>query len=288
VRIGNAPIKITLKFIFSQLPEPPVKSTLYTLGVLKICQRVKMKFTKNAAAALLLTGSMALAGGHGTHWGYTGHEGPANWGSLSEEYQMCGLGQNQSPIDITSSVDAKLPAIGFSYGTSPTEIVNNGHTVQVNVADGSRITVDGSRYTLKQYHFHTPSENHIDGKDFPLEAHFVHADEAGNLAVVAVMFVEGAENEELAQLWSKMPMKKGEHNALSGEAKDINDLLPTNRDYYRFNGSLTTPPCSEGVKWMVMKTPLSISRAQVEKFSHAVHGTNNRPVQPHNARLIIK
>jgi carbonic anhydrase len=201
---------------------------------------------------------------------------------------MCAIGMNQSPINITASVDADLPAIGFDYGTSPAEILNNGHTVQVNVENGSSITVDGHKYALKQYHFHTPSENHIAGKDFPLEAHFVHADDEGNLAVVGVMFEEGAENAELAQLWAKMPMKEGERNILDGEAKELTKLLPADHEYYRFNGSLTTPPCSEGVKWMVMKEPLSISKAQVEKFSHAVHGANNRPVQPLNARVIVE
>jgi carbonic anhydrase len=249
---------------------------------------MKRKATSALSAALLLAGSLALASDHGAHWGYTGHTGPEHWGDLNEKFQMCAIGMNQSPINIEASVDADLPAIGFNYGTSPKEILNNGHTVQVNVAEGSTITVDGHEYALKQYHFHTPSENHIGGKDFPLEAHFVHADAQGNLAVVGVMFVEGAENAELAQLWAKMPMKEGDHSALSGEAKTLTNLLPSNREYYRFNGSLTTPPCSEGVKWMVMKTPLTISKAQVEKFSHAVHGTNNRPVQPVNARVIAE
>ena len=249
---------------------------------------MRQKLKTTLSAALLLAGSLTLASDHGTHWGYTGHSGPEHWGDISEKFRMCAIGMNQSPINITASIDADLPAIGFAYTTSPAEIVNNGHTVQVNVTEGSSITIEGRSYALKQYHFHTPSENHIHGKEFPLEAHFVHADAQGNLAVVGVMFVEGEENAELAQLWAKMPMNAGEHNALSGEAKTLINLLPAEREYYRFNGSLTTPPCSEGVKWMVMKTPLSISKAQVEKFSHAVHGTNNRPVQPLNARVIAE
>ncbi len=247
-----------------------------------------MRMTATIATALLLTASAAFAGDHGTHWGYTGHTGPEHWGDISEKFHICSTGMNQSPINIIASVDADLQAIGFGYQSAPTEILNNGHTVQVNVAEGSTMTIDGHTYTLKQYHFHTPSENHIGGKEFPLEAHFVHADAEGNLAVVGVMFEEGAENSELAKLWAHMPMEAGEHHALTSTPEAVTGLLPANREYYRFNGSLTTPPCSEGVKWMVMKTPLSISKAQVEKFSHAVHGHNNRPVQPVNARVVAE
>ena len=241
-----------------------------------------------ALTSLLLAGGVAFAGGHGAHWGYTGHEGPEHWGELSEDYLMCGIGMNQSPINITASIDADLEPIAFDYKTKPSEILNNGHTVQVNVAPGSSITIDGTDYELKQYHFHTPSENHIHGKDYPLEVHFVHADAKGNLAVVGVMFEMGAENKELAQLWEHMPMHGGDRSALSGVAEELTALLPEARHYYRFDGSLTTPPCSEGVKWMVLETPLTISKAQVEKFAKAVHGTNNRPVQPINARVIVK
>lgn len=246
-----------------------------------------LKQRKVFSAALLLAGTMAFAGGHGAHWGYTGHEGPEHWGELDEKFQMCAIGLNQSPIDITSSVHANLPAIGFAYKTTPTEILNNGHTVQVNVKEGSSITIDGHRYELKQYHFHTPSENHIHGKEFPLEAHFVHADANGNLAVVGVMFEEGAANPELAKLWENMPMHAGDRHALHGNAADVSNLIPSDPAYYRFNGSLTTPPCSEGVKWMVMKKTLTISKEQVEKFAHAVHGHNNRPVQPLDARIVV-
>ena len=252
-----------------------------------------MGFTmKNTlCAALLLAGTLAAAGEHGehhAHWGYTGHEGPESWGTLSPDYHTCGVGMNQSPIDITSSVDANLPAIGFRYYSASSEILNNGHTVQVNVKEGSSIFIDGVSYELKQYHFHTPSENHIHGMEFPLEVHFVHADKDGNLAVVAVMFEEGAANPQLAQLWADMPMHAGDHHALNGEVKDLNALLPKEREYYRFNGSLTTPPCTEGVKWMVLKSPLTISKGQVETFAHAVHGHNNRPVQGLHARVIVR
>ncbi len=245
-----------------------------------------MRMTATIATALLLTASAAFAGDHGTHWGYTGHEGPEHWGELSEEYRMCAQGMNQSPIDIVASVHGDLAPIDFGYTAAPTEILNNGHTVQVNVAKGSTITLDGETYALLQFHFHTPSENHIAGKEFPLEAHFVHANAEGHLAVVGVMFEAGAENAELKKLWADMPMEADVHHTLHADAADVLALLPEKREYYRFNGSLTTPPCTEGVKWMVLKQPLTISKAQVEKFMHAVHGPDNRPVQPLNARVV--
>jgi len=248
-----------------------------------------MKKIVQSIATVLLTSSISLmASGHTAHWGYTGHNSPESWGNLSPKYTMCSAGKNQSPINITSSLDADLAPIDFHYATSPKSIVNNGHTVQVNVKDGSYMSIDGIDYKLLQFHFHTPSENNVDGKSFPLEAHFVHADKNNNLAVVAVMFELGEKNSQLAELWKKMPMHTDAKNNLTVEAKDINKLLPKAKDYYRFNGSLTTPPCSEGVKWLVLSTPVSISKAQVEKFSHAVHGTNNRPLQDINARVIVK
>ena len=248
-----------------------------------------MKKMFTSVITILMTSSIALsASSHQSHWGYTGHEGPDNWGTLSEKYTMCSKGKNQSPINITSSLDANLDAIDFNYKTSPVKILNNGHTVQVNIDKGSYIKLGESRYELIQYHFHTPSENNIEGESFPLEAHFVHADKDGNLAVVGVMFKEGKENKQLSELWGKMPMKAGKNHSLTTEAKDINKLLPNSKEYYRFNGSLTTPPCSEGVKWMVLAKPLTISKEQVKKFSHAVHGHNNRPIQDINARVILK
>jgi carbonic anhydrase len=245
---------------------------------------VKKKHT--LAIALSLCGSLAQASG-GTHWGYTGHEGPEHWGELDPAYALCATGKNQSPVDIVDSVEAELAPLEIAYSGKATEILNNGHTVQANFPAGSFLTVSGHRFELKQVHFHTPSENHIGGQAFPLEAHFVHADADGNLAVIGVMFKEGAENGALTKLWSEMPMHGGERHTLA-TSLEASELLPNDLDYYRFNGSLTTPPCSEGVWWQVMKNPLSISKAQVEKFSHAVHGHNNRQIQARNARPLLK
>ena len=157
----------------------------------------------------------------------------------------------------------------------------------MNYAPGSKISVDGHEFELKQYHFHAPSENHINGKSYPMEAHLVHADENGNLAVIAVMFVDGGANEVIAKAWSHMPSKAGATRSLSSDVS-AEGILPANRDYYRFNGSLTTPPCSEGVWWLVMKKPVAVSKAQIEKFSQVMGHPNNRPIQPLNARPVLK
>ncbi|MFD2273331.1 carbonic anhydrase [Undibacterium arcticum] len=159
--------------------------------------------------------------------------------------------------------------------------------MQINYAAGSSVTVDSIRFELKQFHFHAPSENLINGKSYPMEAHLVHADKDGNLAVIAVMFKEGAENKALSKIWPLMPKDAGETNALSSPVAAA-ALLPAKRDYYRFNGSLTTPPCSEGVRWLVMKQPITVSKAQVEAFSHVMHHPNNRPVQAVNSRTVLK
>ena len=223
---------------------------------------------------------------HATHWSYEGEGAPEHWAQIDKHFFMCKEGENQSPINLTHFIEATLPPIEFDYKLISTEILDNGHTEQVNVKEGSHIIVDGKEFDLKQFHFHTPSENNINGKSFPLEAHFVHASKAGELAVVAVMFEEGKENEALKELWAVMPTQVGKHHTI--DAKHLDALLPKNRDYYRFNGSLTTPPCTEGVRWLVMKNAVTLSKAQIETFKKVMHLHNNRPLQPTNARMILK
>lgn len=223
------------------------------------------------------------------HWGYKGVGGPENWGMLSPEFSTCSTGQNQSPIDIKGGVDADLKAIKFKYNMlTPSEIVNNGHTVQVNMWSGGQITLDGEVFKLKQFHFHTPSENTIDGKSFPLEVHFVHLNANGKLAVVAMMFEPGKDDELLTTLWKNMPLKAGESKKLGAKDLASMEFEGEVKNYYRFNGSLTTPPCSEGVRWIVMKAPRYVSQAQVMKFQETISHSNNRPVQPINARLVVE
>lgn len=247
---------------------------------------MKITFKQLSLSMALVASSLAWAG-ETPHWTYSGEEGPDSWGKLAPEYSLCGSGKNQSPIDLSGMIDAKLPAIKFAYTAAATEILNNGHTVQANFAPGNTLSVAGHEFQLKQVHFHSPSENLLSGKSFPMEAHLVHADKDGNLAVVAVMFKEGKDNPAIAKLWSQMPAKVGDKAALTAKLQAA-ELLPKNRDYFRFNGSLTTPPCSEGVMWLVMKAPVSIAEAQVEEFAHTMHHPNNRPVQPANARPVLK
>lgn len=234
---------------------------------------------------VLFTFGTAIGAGT-THWSYSGEEGPENWAKLTPEFGACD-GRNQTPINLTGFIEAALIPIKISYQPGGNEIVNNGHTVQVNYAAGSSITVDGIQFDLKQFHFHAPSENHINGKSYAMEAHLVHADREGNIAVIALMFEEGGENKALSKIWKSMPQNGGEKNALPAPF-DIAQLLPSNHDHYRFNGSLTTPPCTEGVRWLVIKKPLSVSKEQVAAFSHIMHHPNNRPLQPVGARLVLQ
>ena len=221
-----------------------------------------------------------------THWTYSGKNGPENWAKITPEFGACN-GKNQSPINLAGFIEADLKPIKFSYQAGGNEILNNGHTVQVNYSTGSSISVDGIQFDLKQFHFHAPSENHINGQSYPMEAHLVHADKNGNLAVVAIMFKEGAENNALASIWPLIPNNAAEQHALPSPF-DVAQLLPSKRDYYRFNGSLTTPPCTEGVRWLVMKMPVPVSKEQVKAFSKVMHHPNNRPIQPVNARPVLQ
>lgn len=243
-----------------------------------------MKKHITVAVASLFASSLAFAG----HWGYEGTEGPEHWGELAPEFATCSKGKAQTPIDIKNEVHATgLEAIKFNYATDASEILNNGHTVQANIAAGSSITIDGVEFQLKQFHFHTPSENNVHGKSYPMELHLVHADKDGNLAVVGVMIEEGKENEALAQLWKQMPQHADEKHALKAKVNPV-ALLPKDQHYYRFDGSLTTPPCSEGVRWLVLKGTLTASRAQIESFAKVVHEHHNaRPLQPVNARVVV-
>ena len=243
-----------------------------------------MKKTLFAASMLMLSGAAFSASS--VHWEYSGEVGAENWAKLSPDFSAC-AGKNQSPINLTGFIEAALKPIAFKYKAGSTDILNNGHTVQVNAAAGSSITLDGIQFELKQFHFHAPSENLIKGQSYPLEAHLVHADKDGNLAVVAVMFSEGKANKALEKAWAQMPMKEGDKVALSASLAP-QDILPKNRDYYRFNGSLTTPPCTEGVRWLVMKHAVTASAEQIEAFTHVMHHPNNRPTQSVNARPVLK
>jgi carbonic anhydrase len=220
------------------------------------------------------------------HWGYDGAAAPDKWGKLKPEYAACAEGKRQSPIDIRDGARLALEPIRFDYKPAPLRIVDNGHTVQVNYAEGSSITVAGERFELVQFHFHKPAEERIDGRAYDMAAHLVHRSLDGRLAVLAVLFEAGDRpNAFIDGLWPHLPLEAGREIMPADVAVDINAMLPEARSYYTYMGSLTTPPCSEGVLWLVLKTPVPVSREQVGVFGR-LYAMNARPVQPANGRLI--
>ncbi len=220
-----------------------------------------------------------------THWGYEGPQAPEHWGSLDPGFAVCSNGREQSPIDLTGAERKALSEIGFEYAPSPICIQNNGHSIQVDYQTGSGIVLDGTRYGLVQFHFHHRSEHTVDGADFPLELHLVHADADGALAVVGVFLEEGAANEAIAPVWRHLPAEAGPAALVAGTV-DANALLPERRTTWRYRGSLTTPPCSEGVSWLMMTEPVTASREQIGALS-TLFPVNNRPVQPLNGRRLV-
>jgi len=213
------------------------------------------------------------------HWAYTGEQGPKHWTGT------CSTGKEQSPIDIENAAPAELEPIAFDYHPAPLKIIDNGHSIQINYAPGSGITLGGQRYELAQFHFHKPSEEEIGGKHFAMVAHLVHKNAAGQLAVVAVLLQEGKSNPFIEALWQHLPSVKEKEEEAKGVTIDAGELLPGDRAYYTFAGSLTTPPCTEGVTWLVLKTPVEISAAQVARFGK-IYSANARPVQPLNGRIV--
>uniref|UniRef100_UPI00333F521A carbonic anhydrase n=1 Tax=Castellaniella defragrans TaxID=75697 RepID=UPI00333F521A len=253
-----------------------------------------MKLHRAFVASLFATALPLLACAHeaGTppHWGYAGEANPGHWGALSEDYKTCSLGASQSPIDIqdTAAIRASLPKLDVHYQPFPLEIVNNGHSVQVTASKGNGFTVDGHEFKLLQFHFHAPSEYTLNGKAYPMEMHLVHQREDGALAVIGVLFKSGAYNPALDRVFSHLPAAKGEPQTFANVAVNINDLLPKDRHYYRLMGSLTTPPCSEGVSWFVMQAPVTASEKQIQEFAQLFPEGNARPVQATNNRLVVK
>lgn len=218
-------------------------------------------------------------------WAYDGDGGPDHWGKLKPEYATCVSGKRQSPIDIRDGIGVDLEPIQFNYRPSPFRVVDNGHTIQVTVGGGSSITLLGKRYDLVQFHFHRPSEERINGKSFEMVAHLVHKAEDGRLAVVAVLLERGQEHPLIQTIWNNLPLERNEDVMPPGVAIDLAQLLPESRQYYTYMGSLTTPPCSEGVLWLVLKTPQQMSPEQMAIFAR-FYRNNARPVQPSFGRLI--
>jgi len=221
------------------------------------------------------------------HWTYEGKEGPEHWGELAASFAVCGTGKSQSPIDVSAVSAEDLANISFHYQPSEVNILNNGHTVQINYDAGSYMELDGMRYDVLQFHHHAPSEHAVDGKLYAAEFHIVHKNANGGLAVVGILVEEGAENQAFTPYINNLPSEKSDPKD-AGVTINAADFLPAIQTTYRYSGSLTTPPCSEGVKWNLMTTPVEMSAAQLAALEALFEHGNNRPVQPLNDRLLIE
>jgi len=221
---------------------------------------------------------------HGAHWGYEGKTGPEHWGAMSEKFKACSEGKTQSPVDIKGAKGTSQNKLVLHYGDTKINILNNGHSIQVNYDKGSYITVNGKRYDLAQFHFHGPSEHTVNGKHSPMEMHLVHTSKDGGFAVVGVLIEKGDKNKAFSGVWKDLPEEAGDKETLSATV-NVKDLLPADKAFYNYTGSFTTPPCTEGVAWFMMKDTVKLSGKQLKAFREIMHG-DNRPVQPLNGRVI--
>lgn len=245
-----------------------------------------MKLRLSVLAAVCAATLPAFAAAH-SDWSYTGDSSPEHWGGIKQDYAACRSGKNQSPVDFSSAQAAAGNSVKFAYEPSAYTVENNGHTIQATPeGQPQTISLGGKTFTFKQFHFHTPSEHTFRGNAYPMEVHFVHQSDTGELAVLGAVFTKGRENPALKPLLAKK-LQSGEKTALSGKL-DVMPLFPKDRRHFRLNGSLTTPPCSEGVNWVVFKTPVAASEAQLDAMRAMIGQENNRPVQPLNARIVIE
>ena len=247
--------------------------------------------TRQPIAFMFLTAALALtmcAQDHkSAHWRYDGDQGPNHWGDLSPEFALCQSGHRQSPVDIRNPRKADLPPLQVDYKPSPLHIIDNGHTIMINYAPGSFLQVGDKRFMLKQFHFHRPSEEQIDGKAYEMSVHLVHADEQGNLAVVAVLLKRGSDNALIHELWTDLPKEKEHEEQLDNVQINARALLPTDLGYYTFPGSLTTPPCTENVTWFVLEHAVTVSAAEIQRFEK-LYRHNARPTEPLFGRVILE
>jgi carbonic anhydrase len=232
-----------------------------------------------------LCARQGLAADH-AGWSYGSTDGPAKWGDLDAANRVCSVGDQQSPIDIRDPIKAQLTPLKITWDKQADTIVNNGHTIQLDIGDSSVLEYNSTNYRFLQFHFHRPSEHLIDGKNFPMEAHFVHANVRNSLAVVAVLMATGRPNPVFNKIVSTMPETEGPA-VKADPAINPNGLLPATRSYYRYSGSLTTPPCSETVDWLLFTDPIQVADADVARFAK-LYPMDARPVQKTNRRFVLK
>ncbi len=235
-------------------------------------------------AACPACASAALAQTAAPHWEYDGARGATKWGELDSRFKACAVGSEQSPINLTSAIRARVDRLSIDWKPQAFDVINNGHTIQANVKDGSSLTIGKARYDLKQFHFHTPSEHAFNGKRTAMEAHFVHAADDGRLAVVGVLMTAGQRHKGFSEIMQAAPRKEGEAK-LKG-AIDPAGFLPKSRAFYRYEGSLTTPPCSEVVDWNVLEKTIEVAAADIDAFK-SIFPMNARPLQPINRRYLL-
>lgn len=240
-----------------------------------------------ALAGLALCPLCASAGfaAEGAHWSYEGANGPAHWGDIDAASKVCSAGSQQSPVDIAGTIKARLSPLKIAWSKKADTIVNNGHTIQVNFASGSTLQVGKDDYTLLQFHFHHPSEHTIAGKSYPMEVHFVHRNAAGALAVVGALIAAGKSNPVFSKIVATMPAREGPA-VTADPAINPNRLLPAARGYYRYAGSLTTPPCGEVVNWLLLREPIHVAKTDIDVFAK-LYPMNARPVQKDNRRFVL-
>lgn len=266
---------------------PPAQGNSHNAGTASSHGKPSTASHARAKAAALTGHEAPSAHGGEVHWDYEGHNGPEHWGQLKPEFNACAIGQRQTPIHIQETQTLQGPAepLQFDYRPSSGSVVNNGHTIQVDLEGENTLTVRGSTYRLLQFHFHHPSEEKINQKGFSMVAHLVHRNEQGQLAVVAVLIDPGEASPLIQKVWTHMPLDVNDRVRLPEGLIDMAQLLPQDQRYYQFMGSLTTPPCTEGVLWMVLKQPMTVSREQLRLFAQ-LFPMNARPIQPVNGRVV--
>jgi carbonic anhydrase len=260
---------------------------------------------QQTVAAIVLSLVMVAVNGEAANWGYSGDSSPVHWGTLHHDFAPCALGRSQSPVDLDRTYKTALPELTFTYQDAPLQILNNGHTIEevvaahgqgryprhgptVTAGAASGITIDGIWYALQQFHFHSPSEHTVQGKHYAMETHLVHQSMQGLIAVVAVFLTPGSPHAAIAQLWANLPADGEQERLVPQQSVNATALLPADRRYYRYYGSFTTPPCTEGVTWIVMKHPVAVAPEQIKHFQAALGFANNRPVQAQNFRFVLE
>lgn len=266
-------------------------STLFFTSALAACSQQTTEVNESEAeGAAVIEKKKEEHDLHASSWSYTGEQGPKSWGTLDQAYAACVNGSEQSPVNIESSqvkTDEKIENVITQYKPTTLSLINNGHTVQINDASGdNKIILAGTEYRLIQFHFHTPSEHQFNGRQYAMELHLVHQNANDELAVLGLMIQEGANNENLQSVWDALPKEKTEEEVAISESIDLEALLPQVQTFVYYKGSLTTPPCTEDVQWVILEQPIEMSKEQVDIF-RGIFPDNHRPVQPLNEREII-